>query len=71
MEIKSETENFKKEDDEQNNRLCLCCKKNPIEYSCVPCNCHTLCKRCAMKMATGGKCKICKELFVGLRRIYE
>ncbi|KAI8899249.1 hypothetical protein BC833DRAFT_524964 [Globomyces pollinis-pini] len=49
--------------------VCLVCKKNPMEYSCVPCGCNTLCKSCAMKQASGGKCKVCKEMFAELRRI--
>lgn len=48
---------------------CVLCKKAKIEYMCMPCRCNILCKKCAMKMATGGKCRNCKELFVECRRI--
>lgn len=48
---------------------CLCCHRAELEYQCVPCNHATFCKACAMKMATGGKCKVCHQLFAELRRI--
>ncbi|KAL6747759.1 hypothetical protein V8C86DRAFT_3033466 [Haematococcus lacustris] len=37
---------------------CRACHISDIEYKCVPCGCPALCKACAMKMATGGKCKV-------------
>ena len=49
--------------------VCLVCHKDKIEYMCMPCRCNVLCRKCAMKMATGGKCKICKELFSELKRV--
>jgi len=48
---------------------CLVCRAQPIAYECVPCGHPTLCGRCAMKQASGGKCKVCKELFGELRRL--
>ncbi|TPX37093.1 hypothetical protein SmJEL517_g00921 [Synchytrium microbalum] len=30
----------------------------------------TLCKACAMKQGTGGKCQTCKEMFGDVKRIY-
>jgi hypothetical protein len=54
---------------ETDTKLCLVCDKSVIEYSCMPCRCEILCKKCAMKMATGGKCKKCKELFTECKRI--
>lgn len=54
-----------------NNNTCYACKKNSITYTCMPCRCEILCKSCAMKMATGGKCKNCHELFVECRRIIK
>ena len=34
----------------------------------MPCRCPTLCQSCAMKLATGGKCRTCKKMFVQLKR---
>lgn len=48
---------------------CLICKKNPIEYICMPCRCPSFCSTCAKKVATGGKCKTCKQMYPGLKRI--
>ena len=52
------------------NKNCIICKIGKIEYMCMPCRCQILCKKCAMKMATGGICKICKEMFAEAKRIY-
>ncbi|KAI9175607.1 hypothetical protein H9P43_006978 [Blastocladiella emersonii ATCC 22665] len=49
--------------------LCLVCHKAPIEYGGSVCRCPTLCKRCAMRQATGGKCKSCGVLFGDLKRV--
>lgn len=55
--------------EEQDNDYCIICEKNKREYMCMPCRCEILCKKCAMKMATGGKCRRCKELFTECKRI--
>ena len=60
-------ESEKKE--EQHDNICLVCKKNPICYRVMPCRHAYLCKKCSMKMASGGKCKICHEFFVECQRI--
>ena len=60
-------ESEKKE--EQHDNICLVCKKNPICYRVLPCRHAYLCKKCSMKMASGGKCKICHEFFVECQRI--
>eukprot|EP00928_Gymnodinium_smaydae_P039855 TRINITY_DN27139_c0_g1_i1.p2 TRINITY_DN27139_c0_g1~~TRINITY_DN27139_c0_g1_i1.p2 ORF type:complete len:129 (+),score=20.09 TRINITY_DN27139_c0_g1_i1:38-424(+) len=52
-------------------RLCLYCKKAPIEFKVDGCGHAGACKRCAMRTATGGKCKVCGELFPGWRRAYD
>ncbi len=39
-----------------------CSAPPPIVYS-YPCGCYAICRKCAMKMATGGKCKFCKKFF--------
>ncbi|KAJ3100859.1 hypothetical protein HDU97_001913 [Phlyctochytrium planicorne] len=48
--------------------LCLVCHTSPISYATVPCHHPTLCKKCAMKQASGGRCKVCKQMFGELRR---
>ena len=44
---------------------CFFCKTGTPVYLTSPCRCILTCKKCAMKMATGGKCKLCKEYFTG------
>ncbi|KAJ3409004.1 hypothetical protein HDU80_003660 [Chytriomyces hyalinus] len=48
---------------------CLNCGVNDITYETVPCRHKTLCKACAMKQATGGKCKVCNALFGELKKM--
>eukprot|EP00752_Nemacystus_decipiens_P007205 g6449.t1 len=50
---------------------CLACKQRHrvVEYECVPCGCHAFCRSCAMKVATGGRCKRCKNMFTDLKRL--
>ncbi|KAJ1424133.1 hypothetical protein B484DRAFT_398408 [Ochromonadaceae sp. CCMP2298] len=49
-------------------RVCLLCP-GPPEYTNSPCKCHIYCRKCAMKLATGGKCKTCKQLFSSMTRL--
>ena len=49
--------------------LCWACKKNPITYQPDSCDCAIYCEKCAMKMATGGICKKCKQLYGGMKRM--
>ena len=51
------------------NKKCLLCREADITFMCEPCRCEILCKKCAMKIATGGKCKSCQNFFFGLRKI--
>lgn len=53
----------------ENLQECIICKKNSITFCCMPCRCAILCKSCAMKMATGGICKNCKNMFTECRKI--
>ena len=46
---------------------CKCGK--PVTFEAVPCGCRLACDKCAMKLASGGKCRHCKEWDGGLRRI--
>ena len=70
-ESKSNTTTAKAEsnDTNDNNNNCWICKKNPIAYSPDPCGCPIYCKNCAMKFATGGRCRKCKSMFGGMRQI--
>ena len=49
--------------------LCAKCTSECVEFMSVPCRCFQVCRKCAMKMATGGKCKFCKEYFTGFKGI--
>mmetsp|Transcript_4792 Transcript_4792/g.3413 ORF Transcript_4792/g.3413 Transcript_4792/m.3413 type:complete len:207 (-) Transcript_4792:65-685(-) len=42
---------------------CSLCHNPDAQYESFPCRCLKFCKKCAMKMATGGKCKNCHQLF--------
>ena len=53
----------------EKNNLCFVCKKNEITYRVMPCRHGYLCKKCSMKMASGGRCKICHEFFVECKKI--
>ena len=48
---------------------CLKCNAKPVTFVCDPCGCPCFCKSCAMKLATGGRCKQCKQFFSGLRKL--
>ena len=48
--------------------VCFICKSSelPVTHRPSPCGCFGACKRCAMKMATGGKCRLCKQFFANM-----
>eukprot|EP01031_Cornospumella_fuschlensis_P038458 gene38458-46741_t len=48
---------------------CSICAKPDPEFECWPCRCNVFCKKCAMKLATGGKCKNCKAMFTTMSHI--
>ncbi|PLW34468.1 hypothetical protein PCANC_22734 [Puccinia coronata f. sp. avenae] len=48
---------------------CFVCHSSLATYGPLGCLHRTLCKRCAMKQATGGKCKKCGELFFQLKKL--
>ena len=64
--IKLKMENAEKKTEDN---LCKVCHKNEITYRVMPCRHAYLCKKCSMKMASGGKCKVCHEFFVECKRI--
>mmetsp|Transcript_7717 Transcript_7717/g.14982 ORF Transcript_7717/g.14982 Transcript_7717/m.14982 type:complete len:86 (-) Transcript_7717:144-401(-) len=49
--------------------LCRKCQNKSITYQADPCGCPCFCTDCARKMATGGRCRACGDMFGGLRRI--
>ena len=46
-------------------RPCSCCGAEAT-HATRPCGCLVFCKRCAMKVATGGKCRACGNFFGGV-----
>lgn len=48
---------------------CLVCKSAAVEFKCMPCQCPCACKKCAMKLATGGRCKSCGQMFSEFKRL--
>ena len=51
--------------------ICLVCKKEGslIEFAGWPCSCPSMCRKCAQKLSTGGKCRVCHEIFPEVKRI--
>ena len=47
--------------------VCLKCKTSTAIFECDPCRCLAFCKPCAMKLASGGKCKQCGSFYGGVR----
>lgn len=47
---------------------CMKCHDKMAIYETDPCHHLCFCKTCAMKCASGGKCKICNQMYGGLRR---
>lgn len=45
---------------------CANCAKEEGTYTSFPCKCLVYCKKCAMKMATGGICKKCHTMFASM-----
>jgi hypothetical protein len=46
--------------------LCHKCDEKPGTYTPNPCGCYRVCKQCAMKLSTGGKCSVCKGFYISL-----
>ena len=51
----------------ESGELCGICQKHNYTHTAIPCRCFNVCKKCAMKMATGGKCCICHEYFTNFK----
>ncbi|MBW0563738.1 hypothetical protein O181_103453 [Austropuccinia psidii MF-1] len=64
-----EDDEEEEEEEEQNLPIdCYVCHQSPAIYAPLGCKHRTLCKRCAMKQATGGKCKKCGQMFFQLKK---
>lgn len=57
------------EETNSNNINCSNCSKEPAHYMNYPCGCNVYCKKCAMKLATGGKCKKCNSIFSSMKSL--
>ena len=55
--------NSDSEEDISVNDKCVYCQKEDIKFITNPCRHKGACKKCAMRLATGGKCKTCKSMF--------
>ena len=53
----------------EEDKACSICKTGIPTHVPDPCRCFLVCKACAMKMATGGRCKLCKEYYTGFFKI--
>ncbi len=66
---KLDTDSDNSDSEKEVPKVCLRCKEKPVEFKCMPCGCPTVCKKCAMKMATGGKCKTCRQWFTEWKKV--
>ena len=48
-------------------RLCMRCKQTTATLCSDSCGHYECCNKCAMKMATGGKCISCKSMYTGFK----
>lgn len=55
--------------DPQFKQICAICSSSAVVFTNYPCECCAFCKKCAMKVATGGKCKVCHNIFSTMRGI--
>ena len=62
-------DNVDESEEEEKDSACWICKKNPIQFAPCGCGCAVYCRKCAMKMATGGRCRKCRKFFVGMRKV--
>ena len=51
-------------------RRCFFCKSTKeVIFENFPCACCETCKKCAMRLCTGGRCKKCKSMYSGFKNI--
>ncbi|KAG5474958.1 hypothetical protein CUR178_04408 [Leishmania enriettii] len=49
--------------------LCMKCHQSAIEFETNSCHHPCFCRPCAMKCASGGKCKTCGQFYAGLTHL--
>lgn len=49
--------------------MCMKCHQKAIEFETGSCHHPCFCKQCAMKCASGGKCKTCGQFYAELTRV--
>ena len=49
--------------------MCMRCNKLSASHMSDPCECFQVCEACAMKMATGGRCKSCRNMYGAFKAI--
>ena len=59
---------MEKNEQKKDDNLCYVCHKNQINIRVIPCGHAYLCRKCAMRMASG-KCKICHEFYLYVKGI--
>ena len=59
---------MEKTEKNKNDNLCYICHKKQINIRVMPCGHAYLCRRCAMKMASG-KCRKCHEYYIDVKGI--
>jgi len=40
-------------------------------FQSYPCGCNFYCKKCAMKVGTGGRCKTCKQIYSSMKSVLD
>ena len=50
-------------------KSCARCRKVEATHCSDPCSCYRVCAKCAMRMATGGKCRACKNFYTSFRTL--
>ena len=59
---------MEKNEKNKNDNLCYVCHKNQINIRVMPCGHAYLCRKCAMKMASG-KCRKCHDYYIDVKGI--
>ena len=65
IENRHDSDSNSDSDDISIDEKCVYCQKDEIKFVTRPCRHKGVCKKCAMRLGTGGKCKTCKSMFAG------